>query len=295
MADKCLIGVDVGGTKILAGVVYENGKIGQTREVRTPTGTQDELVAALVEIVEDLRPAEVAAVGFALPGHVDGSGVAFGANNIPVVELPLRDVVGPRLGLPLAVTNDATAAALAEYRLGSGRGTRDLAMLTLGTGVGGGVIIDGRPLNRSLEIGHTVIVVDGAPCIGVCSGHGHVEAYCSGTAADRLAERELGAGATARDLVKERHLALEQISRYLAAAIVNLVNLFDPEIVVVGGGFGLAAGDLVLEPAREIVAREVLPGPRPVRIVKSGSASRPACSTRHWSRSRLDKSLGRER
>jgi glucokinase len=139
-------------------------------------------------------------------------------------------------------------------------------MLTLGTGVGGGVILDGRPLDRTLEVGHIVIVADGDPCIGICTGRGHVEAYCSGTAADRVAARELGAGATARDLVERRHPALEQISRYLAAAIATLVNLFDPEMVVVGGGFGLAAGELLLGPVRPIVAREMLPGGRPVRI-----------------------------
>jgi glucokinase len=267
VTNKCVIGVDVGGTKILAGVVYENGEIGRTREVRTPTESQQELVAALAELVEDLRPPEVIAVGFAVPGYVDSSGIAFGANNLPLVELPFHDVLGTRLGVPVALTNDAGAAALAEFQLGAGRGTRDLVMLTLGTGVGGGVIIDGEPFNRTLEVGHIVIVADGDPCIGICRGRGHVEAYCSGTAADRIAARELGAGATARELVEQRHPALQQIGGYLAAAIVTLVNLFDPEIVVVGGGFGLAAGELLLEPARAIIARELLPGARAVRLV----------------------------
>jgi glucokinase len=265
--NRCVIGVDVGGTKILAGVVYENGTIGRTREVRTPTGSQPELVAALADIVEDLMPPEVVAVGFAVPGYVDSSGIAFGANNLPLVELSLPEVLGTRFGLPVTVTNDANAAALAEFRVGAGRGTRDLVMLTLGTGVGGGVIIDGVPFDRALEVGHVVIVADGEPCIGICTGRGHVEAYCSGTAADRIAARELGAGATARDLVEQRHPALQQIGRYLGAAITTLAYLFDPEIVVVGGGFGLAAGELLLEPARPIVARELLPGARPVRIV----------------------------
>jgi glucokinase len=267
VANRCVIGVDVGGTKILAGVVYENGEIGETREVRTPTGSQQEVVAALVGLVEDLRTPEVIAGGFAVPGYVDSSGVAFGANNLPLVELPFHDVLGTRLGLPVALTNDANAAALAEFRLGAGRGTRDLVMLTLGTGVGGGVILDGEPLNRTLEVGHIVIVADGEPCIGICTGRGHVEAYCSGTAAGHIAARELGAGATARDLVEERHPALQQIGRYLGAAIATLIHLFDPEIVVVGGGFGLAAGELLLAPARAVVARELLPGAKDVRIV----------------------------
>ena len=264
-----VIGVDVGGTKMLAGLVDQNGRVVATREVRTPTGSQEELVAPLVELVEGLRSSDVRAVGFAVPGHVHSSGVAFGANNLPLVELLVPTVFGARLGLPVAVANDANAAALAEFRLGAGRGTRDLIMLTLGTGVGGGVIIDGRPFDRPLEVGHIVIVADGEPCIGICTGRGHVEAYCSGSAADRVAARELGAGATARDLVERHHPALEQISRYLAAAIATLVNLFDPEIVVVGGGFGLAAGELLLGPARAIVAREAVPGTRPVRIETS--------------------------
>ena len=267
MTNNCVIGVDVGGTKILAGVLYENGTVGRTREIRTPTGSQEELIAALVDVVEDLRLPEVTAVGFAMPGYVDSSGIAYGANNLPLVELPMPDVIGARLGLPVAVANDANVAALAEFQLGAGRGTRDLVMLTLGTGVGGGVIIDGVSFNRALEVGHIVIVADGEPCIGICTGRGHVEAYCSGTAADRIAARELGAAATARDLVEQRHPALQEVGRYLGAAIATLVYLFDPEIVVVGGGFGLAAGELLLEPARAVVARELLPGARPVRLV----------------------------
>jgi glucokinase len=117
----------------------------------------------------------------------------------------LRRIFGTRLDLPIAVANDASAAALAELQHGAGRGTRDLVMLTLGTGVGGGIVIDGRPFNRSVEVGHIVIAVDGDACIGVCTGRNRVEAHWSGTAADRVAARELGAGATARDLVERRH------------------------------------------------------------------------------------------
>src|SRR5207302_2163630 len=104
------------------------------------------------------------------------------------------------------------------------------------------------------------IVVDGEPCPGACTGRGHVEAYCSGTAATRIAERELGAGTTAHDLVAARHPALVEIGRHLGAAIGSLVNIFDPEVVVIGGGFGIAAGELLLEPARPVILREVLGG-----------------------------------
>jgi glucokinase len=267
LTGKHVIGVDLGGTKILAGLVDSEGRIEVALERGTPTGSQKELVSALVDVVEELRTAEVAAVGFAVPARVDRRGVAVGAVNIPLTELSFRDELGGRLGLPVGAINDASAAALAEHRLGAGRGTSDLVLLTLGTGVGGGVVIGGRVYDGWAELGHMVIVVDGEPCFGACTGRGHVEAYCSGTAADRIAERELGQGATAHDLVEQRHPALEHIGHYLGAAIGSLVNIFDPEAVVVGGGFGLAAGELLLGPARKVMLREALPGGPELRLV----------------------------
>ena len=262
-----MIGVDLGGTKILAGLVDSEGRVETSLERATPTGSQQELVDALVDIVDALRTPDVAAVGFAVPARVDRRGVAIGAVNIPLAELSFHDELGGRLGLPVGAINDANAAALAEHRLGAGRGTSDLVLLTLGTGVGGGVVIGGHPYDGWAELGHMVIVVDGAPCFGACNGRGHVEAYCSGTAADHIAVRELGEGANAHDLVAQRHPALEQVGRYLGAAIGSLVNIFDPEVVVVGGGFGLAAGELLLGPARKVMQREVLPGGPEVRVV----------------------------
>ena len=131
-------------------------------------------------------------------------------------------------------------------------------MLTLGTGVGGGVVIDGELYYGWAELGHIVIVVDGEPCGGACTGRGHVEAYCSGTAADRVAQEVLGPEASAHDLVAQRHPALEQIGHYLGAAVGSLINVFDPEVVVIGGGFGLAAGEQLLGPARSTILREAL-------------------------------------
>jgi len=264
-----VIGVDLGGTKILAGIVDEDGRVGDTIEVVTPTESQALLVEALAAVVEELRTPAVQAVGFAVPTRIDRRGIALGAVNIPLAQLALREELGGRLGLPVGAINDGSAAALAEHRLGAGKGTRDLVMLTLGTGVGGGVVIDGRLYDGWTELGHMVVVVDGEPCLGICTGRGHVEAYCSGTAADRVAARELGEGATAYELVAQEHPALEQIGHYLGAAIGSLANVFDPEVVVVGGGFGLAAGELLLEPARASAEREVLPGGRALRIVNS--------------------------
>ncbi len=163
-----------------------------------------------------------------------------------------------RLGLPVGVANDATAAALAEATCGAARGARDLVLLTLGTGVGGGVVFGGQLYRGWTELGHMVIVEGGELCPGACTGRGHVESYCSGQAVDRLAERVLGPGASAQDLIDRRHPVLDEVGTHLGVAIGSLVNIFGPEIVLVGGGFGAAAGELLLGPARAAIAREAL-------------------------------------
>jgi glucokinase len=114
-----------------------------------------------------------------------------------------------------------------------------------------------------------VIVENGDPCQGACTGRGHVESYCSGSAVDRIAQRELGPDANAHDLVAKQHPALEEVGRHLGTAIGSAVNLFGPEVVVVGGGFGHAAFDLLVEPARDVVRREALPSARDVPIVRA--------------------------
>jgi len=263
-----VIGVDLGGTKILAGVVDASGGVESTIEVPTPTSSQAALVDALVGVVEELRTPQVVAAGFGIPTRVDPkTGVAIGAVNIPLHRLSLRDEIGSRLGMPVGAVNDGGAAALAELRLGAGRGATNLVMLTLGTGVGGGVVIDGQLYRGWAELGHMVIVVDGEPCLGACSGRGHLEAYCSGPAADRIAVRELGHGATSHDLVAQAHPALTEIGHYLGCAIGSLVNLFNPETVVIGGGFGIAASEYLLAPARLAILREALaPGGQEVQL-----------------------------
>ncbi len=261
MVGRRVIGVDLGGTKILAGVIDPSGRIERQIARPTPVDSQDELVEALVGVVAELRTsaAQVEAIGFGAPARIDTrTGVALGAVNTPLRDIVLDDVLHARIGLPVRVINDGSAAALAEFTHGAGRGTRDLVLLTLGTGVGGGIVLDGQLYRGWAEVGHMVIVEDGEPCQGTCTGHGHVESYCSGNAADRLAREVLGEAATAYDLVRERHPALRQIGRHLGAAVASLVNLFDPDVVVVGGGFGVAAGSLLLDPAREVLLTEAL-------------------------------------
>ena len=262
-----VIGVDVGGTKILAGLLDGEGRVLERHEVETPTGSQDALLDGLVAAVGALPADGVGAIGFGLPSRIDRrTGATLGSVNIPLRELSFRDVMAERLRLPTAVDNDANVAALAEWRLGAGRGTSDLVMLTLGTGVGGGLVLDGRPYRGWAELGHVVVVAGGEPCQGTCTGHGHLEAVASGTAADRAAQRLWGGDAGAEELVEraragddEARAALAEIGRLLGAAIGSFVNVFGPEVVVIGGGFGSGAGELLLGPALESARLEALP------------------------------------
>jgi glucokinase len=255
----CAIGVDLGGTKILAGVVDRGGGLTRTLELPTPAQSQDELVDALVAVVSELRTGQTEVLGCGVPARIDTrTGVALGAVNTPIRNIRLAEVLEQRTGLPAVVVNDGSAAALGEFVHGAGRGTSDLVLLTLGTGVGGGFVFGGRLYRGWSEVGHMVIVEGGEPCQGSCTGHGHIESYCSGTAADRLARGALGAGASARDLVEQRHPLLERVGRHLGAGIASLVNLFDPDIVVIGGGFGVSAGPLLLEPVRAVLLEEAL-------------------------------------
>ena len=254
-----MIGVDLGGTKILAGIVDRDGRLHETVERPTVTTSQTALLDELANLVRDLPHDRVAAVGFGIPSRIDHArGRALGAVNIPLRDVAFVDEMERRLELSVAIENDASCAALAEFTFGGGRGVDDLVMLTLGTGVGGGVVSGGRLLRAWTELGHMVIVEDGLPCQGACSGRGHLEAYCSGTAATRLARELLGPDADARRLVEQRHPALEQIGHHLGVAIGSLVNVFGARRVVVGGGFGVAAFELLVPAARLAVLREAL-------------------------------------
>ncbi len=259
MSANRVVGVDLGGTKILAGVI-EDGNVLQTVEHPTPTTSQDALLDGLAAAVKELSLDGVAAVGFGIPSRIDHRhGIALGSVNTPLRDVPFIDEMGRRLGLPVAMENDATCAAYAEYVHGIGQGTDNFVMLTLGTGVGGGVVVDGALFRAWTELGHMVIVEDGVPCQGACSGRGHVEGYCSGTAANRVARELLGPDATAHDLVEQHHPALATIGHHLGVAIGSLVNIFGAERFAIGGGFGVAAFDQLVPAARSAVLREALP------------------------------------
>lgn len=271
MAGTRAIGVDLGGTKILAGLVDADGRVHETVQRETPVSSQAALLDALEAAVFELRSPDVGAVGFAIPARVDAeTGRARGAVNIPLGELSFRDEMTGRLGLPVGVAHDAAAAVLAEHRCGAARQVKNVVLLTLGTGVGGGVILGGELYRGWSELGHMVIVEGGEPCQGACTGRGHVESYCSGRAADRIAERVLGPGASAQDLIDRKHEALDEIGTHLGTAMGSLVNIFGSELLLVGGGFGIAAGELLLAPARGALAREALAPGGEVRVALAG-------------------------
>ena len=163
MSSDRVIGVDVGGTKIAAGIVTRDGTIEARTERPTPTDTEEAVVDGLLGVVAELiGNQEIAAIGLGVPATVDQrTGSAISAVNIPFTDVPLRSLMTERFGVPCGVDNDANAAAIAEWQVGAGKGTRYMVMLTLGTGVGGGVILDGRPFRGSSgaasELGHMVI------------------------------------------------------------------------------------------------------------------------------------------
>jgi glucokinase len=274
---KRVIGVDVGGTKILAGIVDAKGNVARRREWETSLDSQETLLAQLDAVVDEFLDDSVAAVGFGLPSRIDPrSGHVDASVNIPLADVPLRDRMADRFQRPIAVENDGNAAALAEFLVGAGRDAETIVMLTLGTGVGGGVVIDRKLLRDGGELGHTVIEFDGLPCHGACTGRGHLEAYVSGTAATNLARAAFGPAADAHRLVRlaaegDRTAVeiLDGIGRRLGAGIGSFINIFRPDVVVVGGGFA-AAGSFLLRPAEATMRREALPPARErVRLVRA--------------------------
>ena len=274
VADRPAIGIDLGGTKILAGVVSRDGTIVRRHERSTPHVSQAAVVAELEAAVSELLDDDVVGVGFGVPSPIDQtSGLVVECVNLPLQDFALRDHMAHRFGLPVGLDNDANAAAIGEWRAGAGRGVDDLVMLTLGTGLGGGVISGGRPFRGTrgtgVELGHVVIVHDGRPCQGACHGRGHLEPYVTGLAAGAAAREAFGPSADAHRLVRLANegdatacAILADIGSHLGSGIGSFVNIFAPELVVIGGGFGVAGWRHLVPAAEEIVQREAL---RPMR------------------------------
>jgi glucokinase len=286
MSQAEAIGVDLGGTKMLLGVLDADSKVAHESRERSTGQDEGELVELLAREIEEARAARpgVEAVGLGIPATIDHEqGLAISAVNLPIDNLPIRDLLTDRIGLPVFVDNDANVAALAEHLHGAARGTRNAVMLTIGTGIGGGLILDGRlyrgASGAGAELGHVVIDVDGPRCQGNCPNRGCVETLASGTALGRegreAAAREpdsaLGRmSAEGREVdgraVTEAALAGDEtatrvfdlVGRRLGAALSSFANIFEPEVIAIGGGV-IAAGDLLLEPARAELEARALP------------------------------------
>jgi glucokinase len=296
MPARRTIGVDMGGSKLLAGAV-DAGLSVHHRAQRALLGLdQPTLLDVAVDAVEELRElagGDVAGVGFGIPCLIDQrTGRAVIAVNLPLADIDFADVMAERLGLRVFVDNDANCAALAEHRAGAAVGCTEAVVLTIGTGIGGGLILRGElyrgAIGSGAELGHCVIDMDGPPCQGVCPNHGCVEAMASGTALAReavrvaaerpesglaraLAEGDVLAGPLVTELAYDGDQAaaevIELIGTRLGVAIASFVNIFNPQVVVIGGGV-MAAGELLLEPARaEVRSRALPPSKDEVRIV----------------------------
>lgn len=261
-----VVGIDLGGTKT-AGLVLHDGKIEERYRQETDASSQESVLQGLLEVCSYLlewagsRGIGVDAVGLGIAGFIDFErGVVTDAPNHPLRDAPVRDILEEKSGLPTFVDNDANVAALAEARMGAGKGSRHLVHLTLGTGIGGGIIMDGKiyrgALGAAAELGHMIILEDGPPCN--CGAKGCLESLASGIAIYRRVKELAESGV--RTPAIEAFLAdpeifdaqalcrfaddgddrareiLEDAGRHLGTGVAGLVNIFNPDAVTLSGG-----------------------------------------------------------
>jgi glucokinase len=290
------VGIDIGGTKIAGALVDDSGSIIRESRVPTPATDGDDIIDSVVALVQELVEGTSAiGVGVAAAGFIDAEqSTIIYAPNISWRNEPLKAKLDARLEIPVIIENDANAAGWAEFKFGAGRGTKNMAMLTIGTGVGGAVIADSRLLRGGFgiagELGHVRVVPDGLLC--GCGAHGCIEQYGSGTALLKAA-RELAdssnveghllrklrdeagelSGQQVYDAILQRDPGalrlLSQVGTWLGETVASLTAVLDPEVVVIGGGVS-AVGDLLLDPIREgYLANLPARGYRPELKIKS--------------------------
>ncbi len=281
------LGIDLGGTNIVAGVVNENYEIIATakRKTNSPRPAEEivsDMAAVALEAIEKagLKNSDIDSAGVGSPGTIDNkNGIICYANNLGFLDVHVSDMLKEKTGLTFFVENDANAAAYGEFIAGAGKGTKNFIMITLGTGVGGGIIIDGKIHSgfnfAGGELGHSVIVVDGEICS--CGRMGCWEAYSSATALIRqtkqamkrypdslmweLCDNDINkvSGRTSFEAMRKGDMAakmvVDQYVKYLAVGIANNINIFQPEVIAVGGGIS-KEGDALIEPVSKIVAGE---------------------------------------
>ena len=285
---KYYIGIDLGGTFIKGGIVDDSGKVLVQDKVPTQSEKGAEAVAGNIAnlcktLLEraNMTASDAVGIGMGVPGMIDSAkGEVVYSNNLGWEHFYIRDEVEKLTGLPVKIANDANVAALGETKFGCGKGYDNTVMLTLGTGVGGGIIIDGKLFegNRSAgaELGHSVIVAGGEPC--TCGRKGCLEAYASATALIRDTKRAMQAnkaskmweigdienvtGKTAFDYMDKDQSAKAVVAGYiekLGTGITNVANEFRPQAVILGGGV-CAQGDTLIKPLREYVNKEIYAG-----------------------------------
>jgi len=291
------IGVDVGGTRIAVGLVDRKGRmIKESRKLTPktgPFGIIDVIAELIAEVTAGTHPSELSGVGIGLPAQVDflKQSVEF-CTNLPLAGVDVRSLVMSRVKQDVTIDNDAHCAGIGESRFGAAKNVRDFVMITLGTGVGGSLFLDGEPYRGSRglggEIGHMVVDLDGPPC--PCGGHGHIESYlgrpaiaekgraaaheyrgrsireAAGGEADAVsAENVITAALSGDDIARQILLDAGDV---LGQTLVGIVNLLNPKLVVVGGGIGESC-DFLVQRAAEVVERESLAGRRDVRLVQA--------------------------
>jgi glucokinase len=270
------IGIDIGGTKIAGALVSENGEIIAEDRQPTPAGDAAQIVDIVAGMITRLQAGhDVVAAGVAAAGFVDaGQSTVYYAPNIDWRNEPLQRYIAERVSLPITVDNDANAAGWAEFRFGAGRLLTDMTMLTIGTGVGGAIVTQGRlfrgGFGAGAELGHLRVVPDGLPC--GCGARGCIEQYGSGRALLRISNGIADAGGIGLALADARAQhgdlngtivgeliaagdpgavnALQELGRWLGQACASLSAVLDPQVFVFGGGVSVA-GDLLLDPIRE--------------------------------------------
>ncbi len=294
--ETIVVGFDLGGTNMAASLV--DGRLGvlDTLETDTPVGSQEALLAGISAMVKELirlAPAPVVAVGFGIPSMIDQEhGRAVMSVNVPLADFDFVDYMCSELALPVFIDNDANLAALAEVRAGAAKGASEVIMITMGTGIGGGIITGGRvyrgATGSAAELGHMVVDANGPRCQGACENYGCFETMASGTALKRYAAEAAAAnpgsklshaaaageeldGALVSSLARAGDAAalsvFEKVGFYTGVGITSLVNIFNPEVLVIGGGL-IQSGELILGPARDILqSRGLRPNRDIVRVV----------------------------
>lgn len=291
------VGVDVGGTHIAAGLMERSGRVVSQAQTLTPSGSSTAVIGAIISLIAEttagVEPSEIAGIGVGLPAQIDYVKQSIEwCTNLPLAGVDVGSLIASGARHDVTLDNDGHCAGIGESRFGAAKGVLDFVMITLGTGVGGAVVLGGAPYRGSRglagEIGHMVVRLGGAPC--PCGGFGHIESYLGSRAiAARGQEAARASGGESLralaggnpDTVTARHVvqsacAGDEAARdilldagdILGEALVGIVNLLNPRLIVVGGGIGESA-DMLVARAAEVIAENALEGRRDVEVVQA--------------------------